>query len=706
MMARAISGAVMVMFTLSATSLGVAQSRNRTTAAARLAGRPNILFLMADDWSSPHARALGDPVVKTPTFDRVAREGVLFQNAFASSPSCTPSRLAVATGQWHWRLQDGANLGGSLSEGVPVYPELLQAAGYQIGFARKGAEPSGHKFTHRDPFGPRFKTFDEFIARRKAGEPFCFWYGAGEPHRPYRFGEGEQAGLSPAKVKLPDCLPDNETTRRDFADYLHRIERYDADCARILSLLEKSGELENTIVVMSGDNGMPFPRCKATLYDTGTHVPLAIRWGRTIKRGRTVTDFVSLTDLAPTFLEAAGLTPPEQMTGHSLLALLHSNRSGQVEASRTYVLTGMERHVFAQPARAIRTAEFLYIRNFDLKNWPRIETSEPYPRIDYDKGEWLAAARAFPLNIEPSPTLEYLLDHRDARAITPFFTRATGPRPQEELYDLKTDPSQLHNVASERKYARKLADLRERLTAGLRASGDPRMATTKTRFETRKLAGWTVHINSSLLADDPRLTARALELLRMQLDEIVRVVPAAAVAKLQQVPLWISPEYRNTPPRAEYHPNPEWLREHGRDPAMARGIEFTNVRIFEAETRRMPNFALHELAHAYHDRELRDGFANGEIKTAYEKARTSGKYDRVERRDSDGRKSMDRAYAMTNPQEYFAECTEAFFARNDFYPYARDQLKQHDPEMFDLLIKLWGARAQPGASKRKAAVPT
>ena len=191
---------------------------------------------MADDWSSPYAGVLGDPVVKTPTFDRVAREGVLFQNAFVSSPSCTPSRLAVATGQWHWRLQDGANLGGSLREGVPVYPELLQAAGYQIGFARKGAEPSDYKYTNRDPFGPRHKTFEEFLAqrtgrhavlflvrRRRAASPVSFWR------------RRSNAGLDPAKVKLPGCLPDNETTRRDFADYLHRIQRYDSDCARMLA---------------------------------------------------------------------------------------------------------------------------------------------------------------------------------------------------------------------------------------------------------------------------------------------------------------------------------------------------------------------------------------------------------------------------------------------------------------------------------------
>ena len=197
--------------------------------------------------------------------------------------------------------------------------------------------------------------------------------------------------------------------------------------------------------------------------------------------------------------------------------------------------------------------------------------------------------------------------------------------------------------------------------------------------------------------------ARALELLQTQLEEISRVVPAAAVTELQTVPLWISPEYPDTPPRAEYHPAARWLRKHGRDPAMAKGVEFTNVRIFEAETRRMPNFTLHELAHAYHDRVLAGGFANEEIKAAYEKAKASGRYDRVERQDSEGRKRMDRAYAMTNPQEYFAETTEAFFSRNDFFPYTGDELKQHDPEMFALLIKLWGVEAKPGEPKRKTA---
>ena len=214
--------------------------------------------------------------------------------------------------------------------------------------------------------------------------------------------------------------------------------------------------------------------------------------------------------------------------------------------------------------------------------------------------------------------------------------------------------------------------------------------TPTTNRETRVVAGWTVHVHSACLATNAVATERALELLKVQLEQIVRVAPPPAVTELRKVPLWFSPEYPHIPPRAEYHPGVGWLREHGRDPAMAKGIEFTNVRIFEAETRRMPNFALHELAHAYHDRVLPQGFSNALIKAAYEKAKASGTYDRVRRRDSEGREQWGRAYAMTNPQEYFAETTEAFFATNDFVPFTRDELKQHDPEMFRLLARLWG----------------
>lgn len=223
----------------------------------------------------------------------------------------------------------------------------------------------------------------------------------------------------------------------------------------------------------------------------------------------------------------------------------------------------------------------------------------------------------------------------------------------------------------------------------IKASAEARNEQAKAH-ETRNISGWTVHIHQELLDKQAALTTRALELLKVQLDEIIRVVPQSAVKELQKVPLWINPQYPDTSPRAEYHPDAKWLSDNKRDPVMAKGVEFTNVRIFEAETSRMPNFALHELAHAYHDRVLRMGFANLEIKAAYQKAKFAGIYDRVERSHGNGKpNTFERAYAMATPQEYLAETSEAFFSRNDFFPFTRDELKQHDPEMFALLEKLW-----------------
>lgn len=217
-------------------------------------------------------------------------------------------------------------------------------------------------------------------------------------------------------------------------------------------------------------------------------------------------------------------------------------------------------------------------------------------------------------------------------------------------------------------------------------------APAETAFAWRSVSGWTLRINRKLLETDATRVDRALVLLEGMLEEIVRVVPEAAVRELRKVPLYFSPSYPEKRPGAEYHSSAGWLREHGRDPAMAQGVEFTNVGIFDAEIRRMPNFALHELAHAYHDRVL--GFGEADIVRCYKKAEAGGSYERVERQDSEGRKSVGRAYALSNPKEYFAECSEAFFARNDFFPYNREELRGHDPEMFEVLQKVWGVAAK------------
>lgn len=438
--------------------------------------RPNIVFCMADDWSWPHAGILDDPVVKTPNFDRIACEGVQFENAFVSTPSCTPSRLSILTGQHHWRLREGDSLGGSLREEYDVYTELLQKAGYRIGRFGKGVWPSQHTFRKRDSFGERFKSFDEFLEERKPTEPFCYWHGGQDPHRPYEVGIGVKSGMDLSKVKVPPCLPDVDTVRSDVADYLWEVQRFDREVGGIVQRLEAMGELDNTIVVVSGDNGMPFPRCKATLYDLGTRVPLAIRWGSKVPGNRNVADFVSLCDLAPTFLEAAGLKPSKQMTGGSLVPILTSEKSGQVEPSRTYALTGVERHVYSYPKRALRTKDFLYIRNFDAEEWLTGEVAGHNPEYDFAETPWPTEPGAFSFAIDPSPSKQFLRLNRGASDIKRFASLSFPRWPDEELYDLRNDPDQLQNVAKNPVYDSQLRNLRIQLTTKLAESNDPRAA--------------------------------------------------------------------------------------------------------------------------------------------------------------------------------------------------------------------------------------
>jgi hypothetical protein len=213
---------------------------------------------------------------------------------------------------------------------------------------------------------------------------------------------------------------------------------------------------------------------------------------------------------------------------------------------------------------------------------------------------------------------------------------------------------------------------------------------TKWKYRNTQVLGWTVRIRDELDTDSPQAMTEAIEQLKEQLEEIEKVVPPEAVAKLKGVVLWFSPEYAKGQPRAEYHPGREWLVNNGRDPAMMRGVEFTNVRVFAAERKRMPNFVLHELAHAYHHQFLTDGFENKRIAELYQRAKDAGIYEQVEQRFGDGRSEVVKAYGMNNPAEYFAENSEAYFSTNDFFPFDKEQLLKHDPAMLEALKNLWG----------------
>lgn len=442
--------------------------------------RPNILFCMADDWGWPHAGAYGDKEIKTPNFDRLAREGILFQHTYVSSPSCTPSRNAVITGKYHWELGPGANLWSTLPVEHDSFVHLLRDSGYITGRNKPkswgpGRIESWAKHHGDHPVTTPYQTFGRFLESTEAGEkPFFFWLATSDPHRGYKKGSGKASGIDPSKVHLFDHYPDSDEVRNDVADYYFEVQRWDKLVGTAIAELEKRGLLENTIIIMTGDHGMPFPRCKGNLYDSGARVPFAVRWGKGIKAGRKVEDFVSFTDVAPTLLQLAGTPVPGNMTGKSFANLLKSEKSGRLDPEgRPNIVFGRERHTPAQeapnmggyPSRAIRTSDFLYICNYRPELWPAgvgntQNTNKP--------GQWFS-------DCDGGPTKNYIYDNREKDEEHRLaFQLCFAKRPQHELYDLKKDPGQVKNLADHPEYQKILAKLQKQLLTRLTKLNDPR----------------------------------------------------------------------------------------------------------------------------------------------------------------------------------------------------------------------------------------
>jgi N-sulfoglucosamine sulfohydrolase len=431
----------------------------------RAEDRPNIVFVLADDWSWPHAGVYGDRTIRTPNFDRVAHDGMLFNYCFSEAPSCTPSRAAMLTGQYPHRLEAGADLWSFLPKKYPVYPDLLEKAGYHIGLWGKGWGPGDFKvggYT-QNPAGKAYKDFPEFLQSVPAGRPFCFWFGSHDPHRPYQVGEGAAHGLRIDSVRVPPMWPDVPEVRGDIMDYYDRSMRFDSQLGEVLASLEKAGKLQNTIVLVSGDNGWPFPRGKCNLYDAGTRQPLAVMWPARIKPGQVCDDFINMMDFAPTFLDAAGLKPPGEMTGRSFLGLL---TGAENPGSRKTVFVERERHAnvrrgdIGYPMRAVRTREFLYVRNLKPDRWPA-----------GDPQRWVSVGPFG--DCDPGPTKDFILNHRDDPKYASFFELSFAKRPAEELFDVAKDPDDLHNVADVPADAGHLADMRKLLDDWMQQTADP-----------------------------------------------------------------------------------------------------------------------------------------------------------------------------------------------------------------------------------------
>jgi len=455
--------------------------------------RPNILFCISDDQSYPHASAYGADWLKTPGFDRVAREGALFHHCFVSTPSCCPSRGSVLSGQDFYRLRE-ASMNHTIwpkANDIPLYSDLLGEAGYLVGYTGKGWAPGNWKIAGREhnPAGPAYNdiettppatgmssfdyaaNFDAFLDERDAEQPFCFWAGFVEPHRVFEEGSGKRLGHKPKKIPTPGFYPEADAIRSDLADYAAEIEYYDGHLVKMLDSLERRGELDNTIVVVTSDNGMAFPRAKATVYDSGARMPLAIRWGNRVQPGRVVDDFVSFVDFAPTFLEAAGVAVPKSMTGRSLLPVLDADPSGRIDPDRDFAVFGIERHLpgsradgAGYPIRAIRTADYLYIRNLT----PDAPPVGEHPGVVWPDDDPTGGFG----DTDGSPTKTYLWEQRDKHKTESAM--AFGPRPAEQLFDVRRDPENLRNLAAEPGYAEIKQLLAAKLDGYLRRTDDPR----------------------------------------------------------------------------------------------------------------------------------------------------------------------------------------------------------------------------------------
>ncbi|HOX59986.1 MAG TPA: sulfatase [Candidatus Paceibacterota bacterium] len=467
--------------------------------AAAAAPKPNILFAIADDWSCGHAGAYGCDWVKTPAFDRVARQGVLFTRAYTPNAKCAPSRSCILTGRNPWQLKAACNHYPFFPPEFKTFPEALGEHGYFVGMTAKGWGPgvatnaagqprrmTGREFNDRKTAPPAkgiavndyAANFADFLKAAPKDTPWCFWFGCYEPHRRYEFGSGVAKGgkTLPDLDRIPGYWPDNEAVRNDLLDYAFEVEHFDQHLSRMLALLEDSGALSRTLVLVTSDNGMPFPRAKSHSYQDSNHLPLAVMWPQGIRSpGRVVEDYISFVDFAPTLVELAGLrwsqTGMAPGAGQSLASILFSDKSGRVTASRDHVLLGKERHDVGRPndwgypIRGIVKNDMLYLRNFEPSRWPAGNPETGY------------------LTCDASPTKTQILRAHRRDASDARWALCFGKRPATELYDLKQDPDCLVNLAGRSLTSTLEARLQRQLFKELKAQNDPRMFGTGEQFE-------------------------------------------------------------------------------------------------------------------------------------------------------------------------------------------------------------------------------
>lgn len=502
--------------------------------------KPNILFAFADDWgryASAYAKHEGpnsiNHLIQTPHVDRIADEGCLFTNANVPAPTCTPCRSSVLSGRYFWQTGLGAILLGAVwDRNIPSWPFAVQDQGYHIGFTNKVWSPgtpvddpyggignryqdAGHDFNNfsfvatdlvkqgssieaakQVLYDEVLGNFESFLDKREDDQPFCYWWGPTNTHRAWQRGSGKALwDLNPddIKGKMPDFLPDVHDVREDFVDYLGECMAFDGGLGVLINKLEAMGELDNTFIVVSGDHGIPgFPRAKCNLYNIGCEVALCARLPGVVHPQHVVDDLINIMDVAPTFIEIAGGQLPNFMPAKSLMPLLQSDKNGQVDPDRDYIVTGRERHVASArdkglpyPQRAIRTQQYHYIRNYAPDRWPMgdpkgLDKAETVPP-PFEKIEQNTFV-AYP-DFDAGPCKAWMIHHRNEDQVQIPYALGFAKRPSEELYVLDTDPHYMHNVADDPNFADIKADLSAKLENELRKQQDPRILDEHCRYE-------------------------------------------------------------------------------------------------------------------------------------------------------------------------------------------------------------------------------
>lgn len=466
--------------------------------------KPNILIAIADDMSYPYCSAYGTEGVSTPGFDFVASSGTAFTNAYVCSPGSSPSRASILTGRYPWQLEEAGTHASSFPGRYVCFPDIFAAEGYATGFTGKGWGPGDWKVSGRkhNPAGPEYnehkltpphngiskidytKNFENFLDGVRPEQPFCFWYGANEPHRPYAADAWEKDGRNPGTVAVPPYLPDVDVVKSDLTNYIIEIEWFDRHLRNIIGILRERNLLDNTIVVVTADNGMPFPHAKANCYDAGVHVPLAICWGKNIRQGRTEEAVVSLVDLMPTLLDLAGIAPAPEVSGESMAPLLGRGKKGRYARQSAY--SGRERHSSARyrnlgyPIRAHRKGDYLLIRNFHPERWPAGNPLK-LDGINLQNGY---------RDIDDSPTKQYLIAHHFEKECFPYYKLAVDKRPEYELYNVKDDPGCMKDLAQDSTRREVFESMRRELDEVLVRTGDSRVGDNPEIWESYpRLAG-------------------------------------------------------------------------------------------------------------------------------------------------------------------------------------------------------------------------